>query len=102
MNELKTPEERNNPKKSLGWPFSKELSEVWEQLEEGTRHRPGLHLLVALAIGYLLQIIRFRSLLVLVIKLCLLLARPVLLLLCAFQLAKYLIKIKLEWASKVA
>ena len=47
---------------------------------------------MALAVGYLLQIIRFRSLLVLVVKLCLILARPVLFLVCAFQLAKYMIK----------
>jgi hypothetical protein len=45
---------------------------------------------MALAIGYLLQIIPFRSLLVLAGKLCLMLARPVLFLFCAFELAKYM------------
>ena len=47
---------------------------------------------MALAIGYLLQIIPFRRLLVLAVKLCLKLARPVLFLFCAFQLCKYISK----------
>jgi hypothetical protein len=47
---------------------------------------------MALVIGYLLQIIPFRSLLGLALKLCLILVRPVLFLTCAFQLAKYLSK----------
>jgi hypothetical protein len=35
MDELKTSEERNDSQKS-GWPFSKNLTEAWEQLEERT------------------------------------------------------------------
>ena len=40
MDELKTPEERNDSQKSSGWPSSKDLTEAWKQLEERTR-RPG-------------------------------------------------------------
>ena len=47
---------------------------------------------MALVIGYFLQIIPFRSLFVLTLKFCLILARPVLFMACAFQLAKYVIK----------
>ena len=92
MAEIKNPEEGNDPEKSAGWPFSKELTEAWEQLEERTRQRPGLHLLVALLLGYLLQVIPFRSLLVPTVKLCLILARPVVFVVCALQLAKYVSK----------
>ena len=66
MDELKTPEERSDSQKSSGWPFSKDLTEAWEQLEERTRRRPGPHLLVALVVGYLLQLVPFRSLLMLI------------------------------------
>jgi hypothetical protein len=41
MDESKTPEERSDSQKSSGWPFSKDLTEAWEQLEERTRRRPG-------------------------------------------------------------
>ena len=87
MNELT--EERNAPKNSAGWPFSKDFTEAWERLEERTRQHPGLHLLVALLLGYLLQVIPFRSLLVLTVKLCLILARPVVFVVCALRLAKF-------------
>jgi hypothetical protein len=43
---------------------------------------------MAFAIGYLLQIIPFENLLVLAVKL----VRPILFLVCAFQLAKYINK----------
>ena len=92
MDESKTPEERSDSQKSSGWPFSKDLTEAWEQLEERTRRRPGPHLLVALLLGYLLQVIPFRSLLMLIVKLCLILARPVVFMVCALQLAKYVTK----------
>jgi hypothetical protein len=92
MDEIKTPEEGNNPEKPSGRLFSEKSTEAWKQLEERVRQRPGPHLLMALAIGYLLQIIPFRRLLVLAIKLCLKLARPVLFLFCAFQLSKFIIK----------
>ena len=92
MDELKNAEERNNPEKSAGWPFSNELTEAWEQLGERTRQRPGAHLLVALVVGYLLQVVPFRSLFMLFLRLCVILTRPVLLLVCAFQLVKYVSK----------
>ena len=92
MDELKTPEERNDSQKSSGWPSSKDLTEAWKQLEERTRRRPGPHLLVALVVGYLLQLVPFRSLLMLILKLSVILTRPVLLLVCAFQLVKYVNK----------
>ena len=63
MDELKNPEERNAPEKSSGWPFSQKLREACEQLEERTRQRPRLYLLVALVVGYFLQLVPFRSLL---------------------------------------
>jgi hypothetical protein len=92
MDELKNTEERNDPKTSAGWPFSKELTEAWERLEKRTQQQPRLHLLVALLLGYLLQVIPFRSLLMLTVKLCLILARPVVFVVCALQLAKYVSK----------
>ncbi|MBV9643010.1 MAG: hypothetical protein JO334_05510 [Verrucomicrobia bacterium] len=63
-----------------------------KQLEERVRQGPRQHLLMALAIGYLLQIIPFRKLLGTALKLCLILGRPVLFLACAFGLAKYVTK----------
>jgi hypothetical protein len=95
MDEIKTPKERsvpNNLEKPSGLPFIAEWTEARKRLEERVRQRPELHLLMALAIGYLLQIIPFRSLLALAVKLCLILVRPVLLLVCALQLAKYAIQ----------
>jgi hypothetical protein len=89
MDDLKTPEEGNDPKKSAGRSFYKDLTEAWEQLEKRTRQRPGPHLLVALVVGYFLQLVPFRSLLMVILKLCIILTRPVLLLVCAFQLLKY-------------
>ena len=84
MNEIET---LNNQKKS-SWPFLKEWTKAWKQLEEQVRERPGPHLLMAFAIGYFLQIIPFENLLVLAVRL----ARPVLFLVFAFQLAKHLSK----------
>ena len=84
MDEIET---LNNPERSSR-PFSEEWTEAWKQLEEQVRQRPGSHLLMAFAIGYFLQIIPFESLLVLAVKL----ARPVLFLVCVFQLAKYISK----------
>jgi hypothetical protein len=89
MDELKNPEERNDAGKSSGWPFSQKLTEACEQLEERTRQRPRLYLLVALIVGYFLQLVPFRRLLMVILKLCIILTRPVLLLVCAFQLVKY-------------
>lgn len=78
-----------NPEKPSRPLFSEQWAEAWQQVEERVRQQPGLHLLMALAIGYLLQVIPFRSLLVLAGKICLKLAGPALLLFCAFLLAKY-------------
>ena len=82
MDGIETP---NNQKKS-SCAFSEEWTKAWKKLEEQVRERPGPHLLMALAIGYFLQIIPFENLLVLAVRL----ARPVLFLVCAFQLAKYI------------
>jgi hypothetical protein len=84
MDEIET---LNNQKTSSG-PFSKEWTKAWKQLEEQVRERPGPHLLMAFAIGYFLQIIPFENLLVLAVRL----ARPVLFLFFAFQLAKHISK----------
>src|SRR5580704_19213237 len=84
MDEIKS---LNNPEKS-SHTLSKKWTEAWEQLEEQVRQRPGPHLLMTFAIGYFLQIIPFESLLLLAVKL----ARPILFLVCAFQLAKYINK----------
>ena len=83
MEQIKT----HNPDESSR-PFSKKWTEAWKQLEERVRQRPGPHLLMTFAIGYFLQIIPFENLLVLAVKL----ARPVLFLVCAFQLAKYIVR----------
>jgi hypothetical protein len=88
MDQIKTPEEGNNPENPSIRPLYEKWTEAWKQLEERVRQRPGPHLLMALAIGYLLQIIPFENLLVLAVKL----ARPILFLVCAFQLAKYISK----------
>jgi hypothetical protein len=84
MDEIKT---LNNPDESSR-SFSRKWTEAWKQLEEQVRQRPGPHLLMTFAIGYFLQIIPFESLLLLAVKL----ARPILFLVCAFQLAKYINK----------
>jgi hypothetical protein len=84
MDEIKT---LTNPDKSSR-PFSWEWRQTWKQLEEQVRQRPGPHLLMTFAIGYFLQIIPFESLLLLAVKL----ARPILFLVFALQLAKYINK----------
>ena len=80
----------NNPEQPSKRLFPEEWKEAWRKLEERVRHRPGSHLLMALAIGYLLQIIPFRRLFVLAVKLCVRLAGPALFLFCAFKLFKYI------------
>jgi hypothetical protein len=101
MDETNTPEGPNDPEKPSAWPFTEEWSEAWKQLEERVRQEPRQHLLIALVIGYLLQIIPFRRLLGVALKLCLILARPVLFLICAFRLTKYVTKgLKSDVVSK--
>jgi hypothetical protein len=92
MDEIKTSEEPTQRKRPSACSFFEKWAEAWKQLEEKVRQGPRQHLLMALIIGYLLQIIPFRSLLGVALKLCLRLARPVLFLVCTFQLAKYLRK----------
>jgi Protein of unknown function (DUF2934) len=92
MDEIKIPEEGNNPENPSGRLFSEKSTEACKQLEERVRQRPGPNLLMALGVGYLLQIIPFRRLLVLAVKICLKLARPALFVFCAFRLSKYIIK----------
>jgi hypothetical protein len=76
--------ESNNPEKSSRL-FSEEWTKAWQQLEERVRQRPGPDLLMTFAIGYFLQMLPIENLLLLTVKL----ARPILFLVCAFQLAKY-------------
>ena len=88
MEQIKTLEEQNDAHKASARSFSEGWEEAWKHLEERVRQRPGLHVLIAIALGYVLQAISLRSVLVLAVKLCLKSALPVLFLLCAFQLAK--------------
>jgi hypothetical protein len=85
---MKTIEDQDEVHKAPVRPFSEEWAEAWKQLKERVRRRPALHILIAIALGYSLQIIPLRSILVLAVKLCLRLTLPVLFLFCAFQLAK--------------
>ena len=68
------------------------VGQSWQQLEARIRDRPGPCLVSALAIGYLLQIIPFRTLLLRTGRLCLQLVRPVLFLAGAVKLLEYLLK----------
>ena len=88
MQLMKTLEDQPDAHRASVGPFSEEWAVAWKQFEERVRQRPGLHVLIALAVGYVLQIVPLRSLLVLAVKLCLKSALPVLFLFCAFQLAK--------------
>ena len=75
------------------WSDAGSQAKNWQAEGEAyVRDNPTKAVLMALGVGYLLQIIPFRRLLVLALKLCLKLARPVLFLLCAFQVSKYIIK----------
>jgi ElaB/YqjD/DUF883 family membrane-anchored ribosome-binding protein len=75
------------------WSDAGSQAKNWQvEGEAYVRDNPTKAVLMALGVGYLLQIIPFRRLLVLALKLCLKLARPVLFLLCAFQVSKYIIK----------
>jgi hypothetical protein len=88
MELMKTLEDQGDAHRASVGPLSEEWAEAWKEFEERVRQRPGLHVLIALAVGYLLQIVPLRSLLVLAVKLCLKSALSVLFLFCAFQLAK--------------
>jgi ElaB/YqjD/DUF883 family membrane-anchored ribosome-binding protein len=75
------------------WSDAGSQAKNWQaEAEAYVRDNPTKAVLMAVGVGYLLQIIPFRSLLVLALMLCLKLARPVLFLFCAFQLSKYIIK----------
>ena len=88
MEQIKTLEQQDEADKAPARPFSDGWEEAWKQLEERVRQRPGLHVLIAIALGYVLQAISLRSVLVLAVKLGLKLALPVLFLFCAFQVTK--------------
>ena len=66
------------------------LAQGWRQLETWIQDRPGPYIVSALAIGYLLQIIPFRALLLRTGRLSLQLVRPVLFLAGAVKLLEYL------------
>jgi ElaB/YqjD/DUF883 family membrane-anchored ribosome-binding protein len=75
------------------WSDAGSQAKNWQaEAEAYVRDNPAKAVLMAAGVGYLFQIIPFRSLLLLALKLCLKLARPVLFLFCAFQLSKYIIK----------
>jgi hypothetical protein len=88
MDTMKPLEDQDDAQKASVRPFFWEWAEAWKQLEERVRQRPELYVSMAIALGYVLQIVPVRSLLVLGVKLCLRLALPVLFLFCAFQLTK--------------
>jgi hypothetical protein len=68
------------------------MAQGWQQLEAGIRDRPGSYIFSALALGYLLQFIPFRALLLRTGRFCLRLVRPVLFLAGAVKLLEYLRK----------
>ena len=68
------------------------IAQSWQQLEGRIRDQPGSYLFSALAIGYLLQIIPFRALLLRTGSLSLYLVRPDLFLAGAAKLLEYLRK----------
>ena len=88
MEQIKTLEQQDDTDKASARPFSDKWEEAWKHLEERVRERPGLHVLIAIALGYVLQAIPLRRVLVLAVKLCLRLALPILFLFCAFQVTK--------------
>ena len=88
MEQMKTLEQHDDAHKASARPFSERWEEAWKHLEERVRQRPGLHVLIAIALGYVLQTIPLRSVLVLAVKLCLRLALPILFLYCAIQVTK--------------
>lgn len=94
MEETKTSEEVASVSEPEKWTsvLPDEWIQRWQQLEIRIRERPGPYLLVALAVGYVLQTIPCRALLVLIGALCLRLMKPVLFLAGAVKLTEYLNK----------
>ena len=88
MEQIKTLEQQDDADRASARPFSKGWEAAWKHLEERVRQRPGLHVLIAIALGYVLQAIPLRSVIVLAVKLFLKLALPILFLFCAFQVTK--------------
>ena len=84
MEQIKTLEQQDDADRASARPFSKGWEAAWKHLEERVRQRPGLHVLIAITLGYVLQAIPLRSVLVLAVKLCLRLA-----LLCSFCFALF-------------
>ena len=96
MDQFQTPEDVvlvREPRESPAREYAAKWIPAWEEIRERVRQEPGLHILGALAVGYILQGIPFRSLLILLIRICLILVHPTLLLLGVFKLAEYLRKI---------
>ena len=88
MELMKTLAEQEHAHEAFARPFSEGWAGAWKHLEERVRQRPALHVLIAIALGYVLQAIPLRSVIVLAVKLFLKLALPILFLICAFQITK--------------
>ena len=89
MQQMKTLAQQAYVHEAFARPFSQGWAEAWKRLEERVRQRPGLHVLIAIALGYVLQALPLRSVIILVVKLFLKLALPILFLFCAFQITKH-------------
>jgi hypothetical protein len=80
------------PRESPVRQYAAKWIRAWEEILERVRQEPGPHILGALAVGYILSVIPFRSLLIPLIRISLILVRPTLLLLGIVKLTEYLPK----------
>jgi hypothetical protein len=87
MNSTNILEMRKDARAMLQGPISEKWKEAWQCLEGGVRRQPGMHVLIAFALGCILQTTFLRRLLLLSVKLCLALIRPVVFLGCVLLLA---------------
>jgi hypothetical protein len=95
MDQPQTPEDVlliQEPRESPVRQYAAKWNRAWEEIQERVRQEPGRHILGALAVGYILSVIPFRSLLIPLIRICFILVRPALLLLGVVKLAEYLRK----------
>jgi hypothetical protein len=88
METAKTVDDPNILSKAPVRSFTGDWAQTWSRLEERVRQQPGTYVLMALAVGYVLQVIPFRSLLLLILRLSFILLRPAVFLFCVFLLAK--------------
>jgi len=88
MEQMKTLEQQDGARKAAARPFSEVWEEAWRHFEERVRQQPGLHVLIAIALIFILRAIPLRRILVLAAKLCLRLALPILFLYCASQVTE--------------